>query len=137
MTVLWCVAGVLGLVASLEDLRRSTIPNWLTAAGTLAGIVCGVSMGWRGLAVALGGALLGFALMLPLHLWGTLGGGDVKLMAAFGALLGPAGILAAAVFSAIAGALWACVGFLRGVRAIPYAPAISIGVWVSLWGGGH
>ena len=49
----------------------------------------------------------GFLLMLPLHLCGAMGGGDVKLMAAFGTLLGPAGILAAAVFGAIAGAIWA------------------------------
>jgi prepilin signal peptidase PulO-like enzyme (type II secretory pathway) len=79
---------------------------------------------------------VGFLLLLPLNLCGAMGGGDVKLMAAFGTLLGRAGILAAAVFGAIAGAIWALAARLRGARAIPYAPAIAAGVWVSLVGGG-
>jgi prepilin peptidase CpaA len=117
-------------------LRRRTIPNWLTAAASLAGIVCAASMGWCSLGMAIAGAAVGFLLMLPLHLCGAMGGGDVKLMAAFGTLLGPIGILVAAVFSAIAGAIWAFGALLRGARAIPYAPAIAAGVWVSLLGGG-
>ena len=90
----------------------------------------------RARADALAGGAVGFLLLLPLHLCGAMGGGDVKLMAAFGTLLGPAGILAAAVFGAIAGALWGLGALLRGARAIPYAPAIAAGVWVSLVGGG-
>jgi prepilin peptidase CpaA len=136
MTIVWWLAGALGLVASVEDLRRRTIPNWLTMAAALAGIVCAASMGWRSLGMAIAGAVVGFLLMLPFHLCGAMGGGDVKLMAAFGTLLGPVGILVAAVFGAIAGAIWAFGALLRGVRAIPYAPAIAAGVWVSLLGGG-
>jgi len=136
MTIVWWLSGGLGLAASVVDLRTRQIPNWLTGAGAIAGIVCGASMGWRGLGMSLAGALVGFALMLPLHWMGAMGGGDVKLMAAFGALLGPVGILVAAVFGAIAGAMWGLGALLRGVRAIPYAPAIAAGVWVSLVGGG-
>ncbi|MBS1856500.1 MAG: prepilin peptidase [Acidobacteria bacterium] len=136
MTAVWWIAGVLGLVASIEDLRRRRIPNWLTGAGVAAGVLCGAAHGWHGLGAALAGAAAGFLLLLPLNLVGALGGGDVKLMAAFGSLLGPSGILAAAVFGAAAGAFWALGAMVRGVRAIPYAPAIVAGVWVSLVGGG-
>jgi len=136
MTIVWWLAALLGLAASVEDLRTRRIPNWLTLGGAVAGILCAASTGWRGLGVALAGAAVGFLLMLPLNLCGALGGGDVKLMAAFGTLLGPAGILSAAVFGAVAGAIWALAARLRGARAIPYAPAIAAGVWVSLVGGG-
>lgn len=136
MSLVWWLAAVLGLAASVVDLRTRHIPNWLTSAGAIAGIVCAASTGWRGFGTALAGAVVGFLIMLPLHWCGALGGGDVKLMAAFGTLLGPAGILAAAVFGAMAGAIWALGALLRGVRAIPYAPAIVAGVWVSLVGGG-
>lgn len=136
MTMVWCLAAALGLAASVTDLRRRTIPNWLTGAGALAGIVFAASRGWHSLGMAMAGAAVGFLLMLPLHLCGAMGGGDVKLMAAFGTLLGPAGILVAAVFGFIAGAIWAFGAWLRGVRTIPYAPAIATGVWISLVGGG-
>ena len=85
--------------------RLRRVPNWLTAAGLAAGLACALPGGWRGLALATAGAALGFALLLPFHWCGAMGGGDVKLMAAFGAFLGPAGILLAAFFAAIAGGL--------------------------------
>ena len=56
---------------------------------------------------ALVGALIGFALMLPGHLLGGTGAGDVKLLAALGTLLGPGGIVMAFLYSAIAGGLLA------------------------------
>ena len=134
--VVWWLAALLGLAASVEDLRTRQIPNWVTVGGSVAGIICAASTGWRGFGMALAGAAVGFLLMLPLHRIGAMGGGDVKLMAAFGTLLGPVGILSAAAFGAIAGAIWALGALLRGIRAIPYAPAIVAGVWVSLVGGG-
>jgi prepilin peptidase CpaA len=66
-----------------------------------------------------------------------MGGGDVKLMAAFGSLLGPAGILRAALFGAIAGGLWSAMWLAARPRsrAVPYAPAIVTGAWLSFLGG--
>lgn len=135
MTMVWWLAAALGLTASVEDLRRRTIPNWLTLAGAIAGLVFAASLGWRSLGVAFAGGVVGFLLFLPVHLCGGMGGGDVKLMAAFGTLLGPTGILTAAVFGGIAGGICALVALRRGARAIPYAPAIAVGVWISLIGG--
>ena len=83
-------------------------------------------------------AMAGFLILLPCHWCGAMGGGDVKLMAAYGALLGPSGILLAAVFTAVFGGLSAAGASLcnRRAPAVPYAPAIVLGAWISLLGGG-
>jgi len=138
MTAAVGIAVGLGGAAVVEDLRRRQVPNWLTAGGAAAGLACAAWHGWHGLGTAAAGALVGFLILLPLHWRGAMGGGDVKLMAAFGALLGASGILLAAVFAAVFGGLFAACALLRnpGAPAIPYAPAIVLGAWVSLLGGG-
>ena len=133
----WIAIG-LGLTAVVEDLARRRVPNWLTAGGVAAGLACGAWGGWHGLGMAAAGALVGFLILLPFHWCGAMGGGDVKLMAAYGALLGPSGILLAAVFTAVFGGLSAAGASLynRRAPAVPYAPAIVLGAWISLLGGG-
>ena len=131
------VAVAAGCAALATDLSTRTIPNWLPAASVAAGLGCGFWAGGpAGLGMAAAGTAAGFLIFLALHWLGGMGGGDVKLMAGFGALLGPAGIVAAAVVAAIAGALMATAVLLWRPRqaAIPYAPAIVTGVWIVLMG---
>jgi prepilin peptidase CpaA len=132
------IAGVaLGTAAVATDLSRRRIPNWLTASGICAGMVCGAfSAGWSGAANAAAGAAAGFAIFVILHWLGGMGGGDVKLMAAFGSLLGPGSALVAAVFAAIAGAVLAAgaLAWKPRTHAIPYAPAIVAGAWLVFLG---
>jgi prepilin peptidase CpaA len=132
------VTAGLGVAAVVLDLCRRRVPNWLTAAGLAGGLVCAARGGWHSLGIAAVGTLVGFLILLPFHLCGAMGGGDVKLMAAFGALLGPSGILLAAGLAAVFGGLSAAAALLRNPRtaAIPYAPAIVLGAWVSFLGGG-
>ena len=128
----------LGGIAVVEDLRRRRIPNWLTGAGATAGLVCGAAKsGWAGLGMAASGAIAGFLLFLIFYLLGGMGGGDVKLLSAFGALLGPSGTIVAGLLAAAAGALLATAILLLkpGIRAIPYAPAIVVGAWLAMLGG--
>jgi prepilin peptidase CpaA len=134
MTPVVLVAAGLGVAAVVEDLRRRRVPNWLTAAGLAGGLGCAAWGGWHGLGMAAAGTLVGFLILLPFHWWGAMGGGDVKLMAAYGALLGPSGILLAALFAAVLGGLSAAGTLLWKPRtaAIPYAPAIVLGAWISL-----
>ena len=138
MTPVVLVAAGLGVAAVVEDLRRRRVPNWLTAAGLAGGLGCAAWGGWHGLGMAAAGTLVGFLILLPFHWWGAMGGGDVKLMAAYGALLGPSGILLAALLAAVLGGLSAAGTLLWKPRtaAIPYAPAIVLGAWISLLGGG-
>jgi prepilin peptidase CpaA len=128
---------VLGSAAIVSDLRRRRIPNWLTTGGVCAGLMIGTwASGWKGAAGSMGGALAGFAVFLVVHWLGALGAGDIKLMAAFGALLGPGPTLLAAILAAIAGALIAAaaVAWKPRARAVPYAPAIVAGAWLAFLG---
>jgi prepilin peptidase CpaA len=77
-------------VAACTDLRTRTIPNWLTVPLPVVGMVGhGVMLGPDGLGAAFLGCLVCFAPAYFLFVRGALGGGDVKLFSAFGALLGP------------------------------------------------
>jgi len=85
----------------------------------MAGV--GIGLAATGLSgVSLGAAALGFvlglALMLPGHMLGATGAGDVKLMAAIGTLVGPGIVVNAFLFTAVAGGMLAVVVALRRRR---------------------
>lgn len=142
-----------------DDLARRQIANWIPAAAFCAGLILKTTQaGWRGAGSSLLGAAAGAAVFLVFYLAGGMGGGDVKLMAGFGAVLGTKLLLEAALWTAGCGGLMAA--FVIGARsirelwgrfgsdqkkasvsetklskraeAIPYAPAITAGVWLAL-----
>jgi prepilin peptidase CpaA len=112
------IALVFGLAtATVIDLKSRRIPNELTAA--LAGIGLGLAAtGTSGVTVVASftGFFLGLALMMPGHLLGATGAGDVKLMGAVGAIVGPAVVVSAFLFTAIAGGVLAVVVAARRQR---------------------
>ncbi len=81
-------------IAAWTDLRWRIIPNWLNLAILFAGLTRAITDPWMdiGLGRALLGALLGFGLMFIPFALNALRGGDIKLMTALGAWLGPWGI---------------------------------------------
>ena len=90
------------------DLRFRRIPNWLTFPVMVAGIAYHTCVGGiPGLALSIGGLLFGFCLFFVFYTLGGMGAGDVKLMAAIGSLLGPKDVLFAALYTAIAGGVYA------------------------------
>ena len=76
--------------SGIVDYREHRIPNWITVPGLLLGLgantVLADRTGWR---FALMGMLAAIAVYLPLYLVRAMGAGDVKLMAALGAIVGP------------------------------------------------
>ena len=103
------------------------------------------------------GTVSGAGVFLIFYLLGGMGGGDVKLMAGFGALLGAKRLFEAALWTAGCGGIMALVVIAAGLvrdlwtrrassgsktapsadrkaDSIPYAPAIAAGVWLSLVG---
>lgn len=114
--MLTTVAAGTGTGAAI-DLWTRRVPNPLTLCLAACGValaasgVSGVSIG-----ASLAGFLLGLALMLPGHVIGATGAGDVKLFAAVGALIGPARIITAFLDTAIAGGVIALVIALRRHR---------------------
>lgn len=95
---------LLAVLAAVFDLRERRIPNWLTVSGVVAGLAL---QAWLGGLPGLGQAGLGLGLALLIHLplfaLRALGGGDVKLMAAIGALAGPKDFVVIFVFNALLG----------------------------------
>ena len=90
--------------AAVIDLRTGRIPNPLTASVAAAGLgLSTLGLTDQSMTGAVVGAAVGFALMLPGHLFGGTGAGDVKLLAALGTWLGPGGVLMAFLYSSIAG----------------------------------
>jgi len=113
--VIAAVAGSGGASAAM-DLRTRRVPNWLTLGITALGMTLAAGH-WsdRTIAAALGGFAVGLLVMLPGHIVGATGAGDVKLFAAVGTLLGPAGIAVAFVYTALFGGLLALtVAVFRG-----------------------
>ncbi len=81
---------VLMTIAVVIDVKTRRIPNWLTVSAFVAGLLFHtITNGWEGLGFALGGFGVGFGILLVLWLIGGGGGGDVKLMGAVGAWVGP------------------------------------------------
>jgi len=138
---LWPTVVVL-CVATITDLRSRRIPNWLVLPFMVAGLVVPACFdGWRGFGHSVEGFGLG-ALVFGVISWiGSMGMGDVKLVAAIGAWVGPRQLVLAMVLTAMVGGLialaWAIVGAFRGEvwksRKIPYAPAIAIGTLISFF----
>ena len=93
------------LIAVRSDLAAQRIPNALVAWGALAALVASMAPGGLGLAYALAGFLLGLLALLPLYALRALGAGDVKLMAAVGAFIGPHALPFALLATFVAGGL--------------------------------
>ena len=96
MTVTAALVIGAGVAATVIDIRQRRVPNVLTMGVASLGLVLAMAgLGGVTLGGALGGLGLGLALLLPAHVFGATGAGDVKLLAAFGALMGPADVFAA------------------------------------------
>ena len=124
--------------AAAIDLRTRRVPNALTLAIASTGVVLAAAGAGRiTLAAAIGGSLVGVLLMLPGHVFAGTGAGDVKLLGAFGTLLGPAGTVQAFLAMAIAGGLIAIAILVHRRRLgetdnrFAYAPAIAVGACVA------
>ncbi len=124
------ILAVLLLAASVFDLARQRIPNWLTLLGLLLGLLWhGLTAGGPGLAQSLEG--LGVA-GLTLFLWAAkaLGAGDVKLLGVVGVWMGPVFLLWTLLGTIFAAGLLAIIviGLRRTSKGhLPLAPAITLG----------
>ena len=116
MPLNYVIALTLACGACVTDLRSRRIPNVLTFGGAAAGLLFhAVSSHGAGLLPAAEGWLVGAAVFFIPFALGGLGAGDVKLLAALGAWLGPSDIVWAAMYAALAGGVLAlAVALLRG-----------------------
>lgn len=99
--------------AAWFDIRERRLPNVLTAGALVVALALRAPMGFDALGQGLLGALLAFGLALPFFMAGGLGGGDVKLLVAVGAFLGPGNLWLALLVMALVGAVMAIVVLIR------------------------
>lgn len=95
-------------MAIWTDLRSGLIPNRLTFSTMgLAVLAHGWMHGFQGMIFSLAGLGMGFGLFLLLYLGGGMGAGDVKLMAAIGAIIGAYGVLVSGFLAILVGGIYA------------------------------
>ncbi|MGA7777170.1 MAG: prepilin peptidase [Paraburkholderia sp.] len=112
-----CVVALV-IVAAVWDWRTRRIPNWLVATALIVALPLQITLhgAHDGIQIWFGGCLAGGLILLPGYLMRALGAGDVKLMAAVGALCGAALALEIAVIASAIGGIWALVWLLRRKR---------------------
>jgi prepilin peptidase CpaA len=103
------VSLVVVLVSAMcTDIRSSRIPNWITlTAMGFALFLHAWFDGVPGALFSLGGLVTGLGLFLFFYLSGGIGAGDVKLMAAVGAMVGPYGALMSSLLAILVGGVYA------------------------------
>jgi prepilin peptidase CpaA len=107
------------MVAVICDVRTRRIPNVLTFGSTAAALAFSLADGGpRGVGLSMAGWLVGAALFFPMFALRGMGAGDVKLLAALAAWLGPVSAVWLGIYASIAGGLAAVLlalfsGYLR------------------------
>lgn len=168
MTPLGMLAGavftLLLLLAAFGDVRTRRIPNRLVVATALTGILYSVITAgplW-GTLRGMEGFFTGLAFWLPFYVLGWLGAGDVKLVAAAGAWLGPREVVEGSLIAALLGAILALLWMVRSrglkraaetlgiaatlpsvltetpssvdrIKSLPYSVPIAVGALCAAW----
>jgi prepilin peptidase CpaA len=102
------MAVVLG--AAVYDVRYRRIPNWLTVLGVILGFALNTFLwGWPGFRHSLIGFGIAFVSYLALYALRAMGAGDVKLMAAVGAIVGGPDWFGIFIVTAIIGGIMALI----------------------------
>ena len=109
------------LVAAITDIRWRRIPNWLTAGTVALGFVLNALNTYptpmEGLWLAAKGFALAFSLNLIMYALRMTGAGDVKLMAAIGALVGCSNFMGIFLLNAIIGGVLGLILVIAKGRA--------------------
>ena len=108
MPIVYLALPFLLAIACYGEIRAHRIPNWLTLGGILLGLGSGfIENSFSGLWATALGLLVAGGVFLPFCLLGVVGGGDMKLMAAVGAIVGYPLALRVLTGTCIAGGLLA------------------------------
>ena len=133
----WTALSSLLLLAVWQDIAHRRIPNHLLLCTASAGLVLAAMPQGIGMVSALAAACAAGAVFAPMYLLRQMGGGDLKLMATAGLLVGTPRVAALCLSVAMAGGLLALYWFWHTHRQqrplsplskrMPYALAVAIG----------
>jgi prepilin peptidase CpaA len=107
------------ICAAVFDVRTRKIPNAITFSLILLSFLFySLELGIKGLIISVSGCATGLGLFLIPFLFGWMGAGDTKLLAAVGAAVGTKGALSIFIITSFAGGLFVLIWFLyRCVRS--------------------
>ncbi|MCA9470574.1 MAG: A24 family peptidase [Nitrospirales bacterium] len=127
--------GILSLAligAAITDVRRSRIPNFITFPLAGFGLFMHTVLdGMDGFLFSIEGLGVGFGLLFVFYLLGGMGAGDVKLLGAVGAVIGPYDAFIAFLITACLGGLYA-IGLMALTWGIP-STAERVRVILTTW----
>lgn len=137
------------IVASIIDLKSRIIPDEISLGGLVVALTLSAvfpqlhkaSLWWQGLGLSVlgmvvGGGFLWFSgwIFEKILKKEAMGGGDIKLLAMIGALLGWEGAVYSVAISSVSGSvagLW--LRFAKGEAYFPYGPHLALGAIVYAW----
>ncbi len=160
MPIVWIALPFILAFACYGEIKERRIPNWLTLGAIALGVgTAAIEGGTEGLKDSALGLAIAGGLFLPFCLLGVVGGGDMKLMAAVGAIVGwpmglrvvcstciAGGVISVAIMAwngvlltTLANVFRIMVGMprrqpgLRNPPMVPYALAITVGTLVAVF----
>lgn len=105
------------LISAYFDVKSKRIPNIITLPAIITGFSLHIVFdGLNGFWFSTQGSLLGFGIFIIPFILGGMGGGDVKLMAAIGALKGWRFVLLTTIYSGLAGGVIVIIILIRQKR---------------------
>ncbi len=120
---------------AMTDARAYIIPDEFSLGGLALGILFGLAAGKQALGVALLGAAVGFGMLWLIAIAGewmfkqeAMGGGDIKMMAMVGAVLGWQGTLLTVFLGALIGSLiFVPLSLIGRKQLVPFGIFLAIG----------
>lgn len=104
------IASIITWPAALMDIKFNKIPNLYVLTAVLAGLIsCSVRYGLKGLGLGLLNMAVSLLILIPLNVTGSIGAGDIKLMAAVSLIFTVRESLNFIFLSFLAGAAWSFV----------------------------
>jgi prepilin peptidase CpaA len=105
----------LAAIAAVSDIRGRRVSNELVLVICFAGLARhALALDAAAVALGVAGTAVGLAMLLPAFAARWVGGGDVKLLAALGAWLGPWGVLVGGLYGIALGGLLAIAMAVAG-----------------------
>ena len=141
---IFCLIGPALLIVTVIDIKHKIIPDTITLPGIIFGMVAGSYLvGPRESLLGLisGGGLFLFSSEIYYRIRGRvgMGGGDIKFVAAIGALLGLKQVLLVIFLSAFMGSVIGLVGLvgkkLNTMSQIPFGPFLAVGTLIVYFSG--
>ncbi len=109
------------IISFITDISKRKIYNAVTFPAILLGFLYHLFLdGWNGLLFSIAGFLVGVSLLLIPFLLGGMGAGDVKLLAAIGAMKGTLFVFNAFLYTAVIGGVMGLflLIYKKGIRGV-------------------